>query len=356
MAPLTELGEKNLELEMAELGYIALSIILIVLLIASSEAVTMPFIQAMTSALATIPFTGGPMSTGLIGAKLGIGTKLLYYLGYFGRSAVPKTPAKAAPKPAPKSVPQLPAGLQALPLPYALAGAGGLQQVRGSGGFGGPQSYQMPFGGPDPYQLFQALRAQGYDANTAMQILNYGGFGMNTGPVFPMNAGAGGFAPNSAGLGGGFPQGGGGFPEGFPSNPSPPSFQGTGGSIAEQPSTIQHQSVNEGEGSDDIESFFTFLKDMDENGCISRLMCDIGQDPSFLGEFSENINGIVSSLDVQPSSGAYPYIQILENGRNEGGCDTKFLQCPDSAYEVVKSVAPSVGVPQHLNSAAVNDL
>ncbi|GFY39250.1 uncharacterized protein TNIN_10311 [Trichonephila inaurata madagascariensis] len=343
-------------LEMAKLGSVALPMILVVLLIALSEAATPLFLQAITSALATIPFTGGPMSTGLIGAKLGIGTKLLYYLGYFGRSAVPKTPAKAAPKPvAKKPVPQLPAGLQALPLPYALAGAGGFQQVRGGGGFGGPPSYQMPFGGPDPYQLFQALRAQGYDANTAMQILNYGGFGMNTGSGFPMNAGAGGFAPNSAGLG--FPQGGGGFPEGFPSNPSPSSFQGAGGSIVdEQPSTDQQQPVNEGEGSDDIESFFTFLKDMDENGCISRLMCDIGQDPSFLGEFSENINGIVSSLDVQPSSGAYLYIQILENGRNEGGCDKKFLQCPDSAYEVVKSVAPSVGVPQHLNSAAVNDL
>ncbi|GFX36313.1 uncharacterized protein TNCV_4932261 [Trichonephila clavipes] len=340
---------------MAKLGYVALQMILVVLLIALSEAATPLFLQAITSALATIPFTGGPMSTGLIGAKLGIGTKLLYYLGYFGRSAVPKTPAKAAPKPVAKTpVPQLPAGLQALPLPYALAGAGGFQQVRG-GGFGGPPSYQMPFGGPDPYQLFQALRAQGYDANTAMQILNYGGFGMNTGPGFPMNAGAGGFAPNSAGLGG-FPQGGGGFPEVFPSNPSQSSFQGAGGSIVEQPSTDQHQPVKEGEGSDDIESFFTFLKDMDENGCISRLMCDIGQDPSFLGEFSENINGIVSSLDVQPSSGAYPYIQILENGRNEGGCDKKFLQCPDSAYEVVKSVAPSVGVPQHLNSAVVNDL
>lgn len=51
---------------------------------------------------------------------------------------------------------------------------------------------------------------------------------------------------------------------------------------------------DQGEVSDgDVESFFTFLRDMDDNTCISRLMCDIGANPSFLGEFSENIHGII---------------------------------------------------------------
>lgn len=60
--------------------------------------------------------------------------------------------------------------------------------------------------------------------------------------------------------------------------PSSPSGGGGGG---------------DGMADNDIESFFTFLRDMDDNTCISRLMCDIGADPSFLGDFSENIHGIV---------------------------------------------------------------
>lgn len=54
------------------------------------------------------------------------------------------------------------------------------------------------------------------------------------------------------------------------------------------------QPDEKGEESDeDVESFFTFLRDMDDNTCISRLMCDIGADPSFLEDFSENIHGII---------------------------------------------------------------
>lgn len=63
-----------------------------------------------------------------------------------------------------------------------------------------------------------------------------------------------------------------------------------------------------------------------------------------------------SSLDVLPSSGAFQYISIMETGRREGGCKQRFPQCGDAAYEVVKNVAPSVGVPQGINSETVNKL
>ncbi|GIY32926.1 uncharacterized protein CDAR_435221 [Caerostris darwini] len=220
-------------IKMSKLIGIALTILL---LIETSEATAPLFLQAITSALATIPLSGGPMTTGLIGAKLGIGTKLLYYLGYFGRSSKPKAASrpKAVPKPTPpkpaKVAPQFPSGLQPVPLPYAaLAGSRGFQQMGGmGGGFGGPGGFQqMPFGGFDPSQIFQALRAQGYDANTAMQLMNYGGgFGMNAAGSgfnpnaanFPSNAGGGGFGMNTAGGGfdpnvANFPSnvGGGGF-------------------------------------------------------------------------------------------------------------------------------------------------
>ncbi|GBL78870.1 hypothetical protein AVEN_48855-1 [Araneus ventricosus] len=352
-----------------------------------TEAVTPIFLQAITSALATIPFTGGPMTTGLIGAKLGIGTKLLYYLGYFGRGSKRTSTPKPSPKPAKATAtPKLPGGLQPLPLPYILSGAGRFQQM--GGGFGGPTNFQhMPFGGFEPSQVFQALRAQGYDANTAMQIMNYGagfgmsggggGFGMNAGgfgpnlggggfgqsmPNFPPNMGSGGFGQNMAN----FPNGmGGGFTPGFPDG-TPQVFQPIPSEVADVEANedsgmggdVQPSSNGAGESSEDtndIESFFTFLQDMDDNGCISRLICDIGADPSFLGDFSENIHGIVGSLDVQPSSRAYPYMKIMESGK-EGGCSAKFPECSDSAYGVVKSIAPSVGVPQNINAEAVNSL
>ncbi|KAF8790967.1 hypothetical protein HNY73_005906 [Argiope bruennichi] len=370
-----------------------LSLILVLTFIAMTEAVTPIFLQAITSALATIPFSGGPMTTGLIGAKLGIGTKLLYYLGYFGQGSKRTSPPKPSPKlPKAKITPKLPEGLQPLPLPYALSGGGGFQQM--GGGFGGPANFQqMPFAGFEPSQVFQALRAQGYDANTAMQIMNYGagygmnsgaggfgmnigGFGMNAGgfapnmPNFPPNMGSGGFGQNipgfSNGMGGGFNPGSTGFPAGTPQGAFPPGFQPVSneGADVEANADIgmgedaQPSSNAEGESSEepnDVESFFKFLQDMDDNGCISRLICDIGADPKFLGEFSENIHGIVGSLDVQPSSRAYPYVQIMESGK-EGGCSAKFPQCGDMAYGIVKSIAPTVGIPQDINLEAVNNL
>lgn len=377
----------------------ALSLILVLIFIATTEAVTPIFLQAITSALATIPFTGGPMTTGLVGAKLGIGTKLLYYLGYFGRGSKRTSAPKQSPKPLNvKATPQSPGGLQPLPLPYMLSGAGRFQQM-GGGGFGGPANFQqmggfgggpanfqqMPFGGFEPSQVFQALRAQGFDANQIMQLMNYGGgfgmgggggggFGMNGGfaqnmPNFPPNMGAGGFSQNMAGfpngMGGGFNPGTAGFPAGTPQGEFPPGFHPTPNEVADVETNahmgmgddLQPPSNVEGEASEDpndVESFFTFLQDMDDNGCISRLICDIGADPSFLGDFSENIHGIVGSLDVQPTSRAFPYIQIMESGK-EGGCSDKFPQCSDSAYSVVKSIAPTVGVPQ-INAEAVNSL
>lgn len=46
----------------------------------------------------------------------------------------------------------------------------------------------------------------------------------------------------------------------------------------------------------------------------------------------------------------------METGAKEGGCNNRFPECSDTAYEVVKNVAPSVGVPQNLNAAAINNL
>lgn len=214
---------------MAKLSKGILLALLSLFFISGHEAMGPVFLQAITSALATIPFSGGPMTTGLVGAKLGIGTKLLYYLGFFGRRSKPIA-KKAVPV---KPVPKVPGGLQPVPLPY-LTGAGGFQQMGGGGGFqqmggggggfgnpfgggfqqmgggfqqmdggfGGGGFQESPFGGIDPSQVFAALRAQGYDPNTAMQLLNYGnggGFGMDQGGGgFGMGQGGGGFMTGEA--------------------------------------------------------------------------------------------------------------------------------------------------------------
>lgn len=46
----------------------------------------------------------------------------------------------------------------------------------------------------------------------------------------------------------------------------------------------------------------------------------------------------------------------MQSGKREGGCEKKFPQCGNAAYEIVKNVAPTVGVPQNINSEAVNRL
>lgn len=326
---------------------IVLWALVVLTIIHENETATPVFLQAITSALGTIPFTAGPLSTGLVGAKLAVGSKLLYYLGFFGRR-------RSKPKSAPARTTQkaktnlrsntFPGGMQAVPMPYAFGGGGFPQQF---GGFNQPGFGQYPYG-YDPAQLFQILAAQGIDPNTAMQMMNFNG---GAGSPFP--AGGGGAVPASQfpfPAGGAVPASHFPFPTGAAEGPGlTPAGAGPGIS----------QSFNEnagGEADEDIESFFTFLRDMDDNTCISRLMCDIGANPSFLGDFSENIHGIIGSLDVTPSSGAFPYLQIMESGRHDGGCDNKFHQCSDAAYEIVKNVAPSVGVPQNINSEAVNRL
>lgn len=231
---------------MAKLGQSILLALLSLFFISGHEAMGPVFLQAITSALATIPFSGGPMTTGLVGAKLGIGTKLLYYLGFFGRRSKP-IPKKAVPV---SKVPKVPGGgLQPVPLPY-LTGAGGFQQMGGGGGkpmggaggfqqmgggggfgnqfgggfqqggggfqqmgggfggggFGGGGFQESPFGGIDPSQVFAALRAQGYDPNTAMQLMNYG-----NGGGYGMGQGGGGFDIGQGGGGFDMGQGEGGF-------------------------------------------------------------------------------------------------------------------------------------------------
>ncbi|XP_015917709.2 uncharacterized protein [Parasteatoda tepidariorum] len=396
--------------------------IFLILFVAYSNAASPFFISAITSALATIPYSGGPMTTGLVGAKLGIGTKLLYYLGYFGRKApsTPKQKAAASPK---------------LPSSFGEGGFSSPFQYMQSGGF--PNSFpstsnfQNSFGGVDPSQLFQALIAQGVDPNVVIEALNYAGsmnpaqnafasngaFGtsgsfsaggggagfpansgfssaMSGGAGFPANSGFSSAMPGGAGFpansgfssampgGAGFPgnsgfssamPGGAGFPAnsefssampggaGFSTNSgfssAIPAHQfagpqgGTGGSL-NQP-IAPETSASESEP-DDAESFFNFLTDMDENTCISRLICDIGNKPSFLGEFSENISSMVSSLKVPPTSRAYKYIEIMERGKKDGQCSVKFPECGDVSYEVVKNVAPSVSLPQNVNPADIN--
>ncbi|XP_035207389.1 serine/threonine-protein phosphatase 1 regulatory subunit 10-like [Stegodyphus dumicola] len=365
---------------MTKLCQRALLALVIFGLVKEQEATASLFFQAITSALATIPFSAGPITTGLVGAKLAIGAKLLFYLGYFGQGrSKPKPPPMRPPKntfskPGGGGGFPAPGGSQfggGLPLPYALSGAGGFppqqpggglgpygvfppqQPGGGLGNYGGfppqqPGGGQGPYGGFDPAELFQALAAQGIDPNLAMQAMNREG---------------GGFGGDASSFEQTLPQGGGGFNQ-FPPNAGVGNGGGGFGSMPHDVSNslppspgLDTPAADGGAGSEeDIESFFTFLRDMDDNTCISRLMCDIGADPSFLGDFSENIHGIISSLEVLPSSGAYQYISIMEAGKREGGCSGRFPQCGDAAYEIVKNVAPSVGVPQNINSDMVNQL
>ncbi|XP_042910145.1 uncharacterized PE-PGRS family protein PE_PGRS10-like [Parasteatoda tepidariorum] len=368
---------------------LAIGAIFLILFVGYSNAASPFFISAITSALATIPYSGGPMTTGLVGAKLGIGTKLLYYLGYFGRKA-PSTPKKKA------------AATSKLPSSFG-EGFSSPSQYMQSGGF--PNSFpstsnfQNSFGGVDPSQLFQALTAQGVDPNVVIEALNYAGsmnpaqntfasngaFGTSGsfsagggGAGFPVNPGFSSAMPGGAGFpansgfssampgGAGFPAnsgfssampGGAGFPANSGFSSAIPAHQfagpqgGAGGSLNQPIAPETPASENE---PDDAESFFNFLTDMDENTCISRLICDIGNEPSFLGEFSENISSMVSSLKVPPTSRAYKYIEIMERGKQEGQCNVKFPECGDVSYEVVKNIAPSVSLPQNVNPADIN--
>lgn len=174
--------------QMARLQLLLLLTTIVSALITSNEAASPFFLQAITSALGTIPFSAGPMTTGLVGAKLAVGSKLLYYLGFFGRR---RSKPKPAPVRATQAKPkfglggsQIPGGMQGMPLPYAF-GAGGhpMQQFGGFGqqfgGFGQQGfSGQYPFG-YDPAQFFQMMAAQGIDPTTAMQALSMEGMAGN---------------------------------------------------------------------------------------------------------------------------------------------------------------------------------
>lgn len=154
--------------QMARL-HIALWTLVVCSVILENEAQTPLFLRAITSALSTIPFTAGPLSTGLVGAKLAVGSKLLYYLGFFGRrKPKSKPPTRTASKSASKSGSQFPGGMQPVPMPYAFGG-GFPQQF---GGF--PGSFGNPYG-IDPAVMYQMLAAQGIDPATAMQAMTFDG-------------------------------------------------------------------------------------------------------------------------------------------------------------------------------------
>lgn len=157
---------------MAKLHKLLLLVLVTTTMLLKGEASAPFFLQAIASALNTIPFTAGPMTGGLVGAKLAVGSKLLYYLGFFGRRRSKTKSAPVATSPAKQSLgstrPKLPAGMQAIPLPYAFGG--GPNQFGGGFGGGNPNFFgQYPYG-YDPAQLYQMLAAQGIDPMTAMNF------------------------------------------------------------------------------------------------------------------------------------------------------------------------------------------
>lgn len=137
--------------------------LLIFTLVHDNEAATPFFLQAIASALGTMPFIAGPMTTGLVGAKLGVGAKLLYYLGFFGRRrAKPKPPARAKPKSTFGNAPFS----QGMGYPQQFGGGGYPQMGGFNPGFGGQNPY-----GYDPALMYQMLAAQGIDPAMAMQAM-----------------------------------------------------------------------------------------------------------------------------------------------------------------------------------------
>lgn len=154
-------------LQMAQFKTI-LCALLIFTLVHDNEAATPFFLQAIASALGTMPFIAGPMTTGLVGAKLAVGSKLLYYLGFFGRRrSKPKPPARAKPKSNFGNA-QFSQGMQ-YPQQFGSFGGGGFPQQFGGfnqPGFGGQNPY-----GYDPALMYQMLAAQGIDPTMAMQAM-----------------------------------------------------------------------------------------------------------------------------------------------------------------------------------------
>ncbi|GIY27160.1 uncharacterized protein CDAR_592702 [Caerostris darwini] len=91
---------------------------------------------------------------------------------------------------------------------------------------------------------------------------------------------------------------------------------------------------------EEAESFFTLLAETDENKCISRLVCEMGADPSTAGELGTTVSEIIGSLtDFPDGSKVLEYNQILQKGRTEGlgTCRSSFSSCDEESYSLMKN-------------------
>lgn len=122
--------------------------------------------------------------------------------------------------------------------------------------------------------------------------------------------------------------------EEFPSNPNAfqpePPRQEADTSFDEQPQ------IN----TEEAESFFTLLSETDENKCISRLVCELGADPSTAGELGSTISEIIGSLtDFPVGSKVAEYNNIIQRGRAQGlqSCASQFSTCDNESYMLMKT-------------------
>ncbi|GFT63437.1 uncharacterized protein NPIL_660411 [Nephila pilipes] len=91
---------------------------------------------------------------------------------------------------------------------------------------------------------------------------------------------------------------------------------------------------------EDAENFFTLLAETDEHKCISRLVCEMGADPSSTGELGTTIAEIIGSLrDFPDGSKVFQYNQVLQEGVNQGldFCRSRYSSCDEESYELMKA-------------------
>ncbi|CAL1265109.1 unnamed protein product [Larinioides sclopetarius] len=91
---------------------------------------------------------------------------------------------------------------------------------------------------------------------------------------------------------------------------------------------------------EEAESFFTLLAETDENKCISRLVCEMGADPTSSGMLGTTVSDIIGSLtDFPEGSKVQEYNQILQKGRTEGlsSCQSAFPSCDEESYQLMKN-------------------
>ncbi|GFW38222.1 uncharacterized protein TNCV_3839501 [Trichonephila clavipes] len=91
---------------------------------------------------------------------------------------------------------------------------------------------------------------------------------------------------------------------------------------------------------EEAESFFTLLAETDENKCISRLVCEMGANPSSAGELGTTITEIIGSLrDFPEGSKVMEYNKVLQGGITEGidSCQSRYSACDEESYELMKT-------------------